>query len=308
MEGILIIDKPKGMTSHDVVSKVKRKLGASKVGHLGTLDPNATGVLPLVINKATKSARFIEGKRKGYLAVMELGITTDTFDVEGEVVEKRPLEGITETAVRQAVANYVGTISQVPPMYSAVKKGGVPLYKLARKGVVVEREPKEITIDKIEVTSMELPIVVMNIICSRGTYIRTLCHDIGEELGCGAHLKDLQRTESAGFRLDESVAIDADSMTMRAAILPVREGLKRLYKEIEIDANDAQKISRGATLLGVTNSPSLKDKEMVLLQAGLELVALAEFSGEGIFKIVNAFNRARGGEKTKLCANSKRSH
>ncbi len=305
MNGVIVIDKPKGVTSHDVVASVKRKLGASKVGHLGTLDPNATGVLPLVINKSTKLATYLGGTRKAYTATMKLGEETDTYDVEGKVTKTFSIDEVTDDDIRRALEGFVGAIDQVPPMYSAVKRKGTPLYKLARKGVVVEREPKQIEIYAIEVVDIALPYVVFNVECSRGTYIRTLCHDVGAVLACGGHLSDLRRTLSGVFTIDEAVSLDADLETTRAALMSEEAVLSRLYEGIELTVVDADKIARGAAMLGLSGSSSVKEGDIVRLTNSGVLVALAKCGTDGIFKVLKRFDRATGGESQRLRANSR---
>lgn len=228
IDGVLVIDKPQGPTSHDVVMRVKRKLGAKKVGHLGTLDPIATGVLPLVINRATRYAELLQQGAKRYETVLKLGVTTDTYDAEGRVVEERPLEGITEQAVVATIEGFRGRQKQLPPMYSAVKVGGVPLYRLARKGVVVEREPKDIEIYSIKVVSVELPFVRFVVESSRGTYVRTLCHDIGKRLGCGGHLYRLKRTKSGIFGIEHALSLELNRERLLDAIIPLPRVLSQL--------------------------------------------------------------------------------
>ncbi len=307
MNGVIVIDKPKGVTSHDVVASVKRKLKASKVGHLGTLDPNATGVLPLVINKTTKLAIYLGGVRKAYTATMKLGEETDTYDVEGKVTNSFPIDNISDDDIKSALKGFVGRIDQVPPMFSAVKRKGTPLYKLARKGVVVEREPKEIEIYAIEVVDISPPYVVFNVECSRGTYIRTLCHDAGRTLSCGGHLTDLRRTLSGPFTIDDAVSLDADTETTRAALMPVEAVLARLYKEIAISAIDADKIARGASMIGLADiSSSLKEDEIVRLTNNKALLALAKYGNDGIFKLLKRFESSIDFEAQRLRANSKR--
>ena len=239
LDGVLVIDKPAGCTSHDVVSRVKKKLGARKVGHLGTLDPSATGVLPLVINRATKEARRLEGGEKEYVALMTLGLETDTLDADGTVTRTGDASGVTGEDVLRVLNSFRGKIMQVPPMYSAVKRDGVPLYRLARKGVIVEREPKEVEVFDIEVLSMEgvaegLPIesgksgeaglasVSFRVVCSRGTYVRSLCSDAGALLGCGAHLAALRRIKSGPFTTSEGVSPGATRDELLRAIIPLR--------------------------------------------------------------------------------------
>lgn len=302
MDGILVIDKPCGMTSHDVVAIVKRRLRAQRVGHLGTLDPNATGVLPLVINRATKSARFLEGGIKGYSATAKLGEETDTFDVDGTVTESRSTEDVTPEAIKSVLASFIGKISQLPPMYSAVKRKGVPLYKLARKGIVVEREPKDVEIFSVDVEEIDLPLLRFSVTCSRGTYIRTLCHDMGITLGCGAHLTGLKRTISGAFTIEDAISLDSSPEDMKAAIISVEYGINKSFKGLQITSSEAERIQKGATLLGIEESASLSESEMVRFVYSNRLVALAEFKGEGIFKIVKSFHSTQRQKINKVFA------
>ncbi|MFZ3072245.1 MAG: tRNA pseudouridine(55) synthase TruB [Thermodesulfobacteriota bacterium] len=221
MNGVLVIDKPKGPTSHDVVSAVKRKLRAKKVGHLGTLDPLATGVLPLVIDGATKFASRLCGNEKEYLAVMKLGETTDTYDSEGKVLKSSDSSSVTEDDVIRALKGLCGKIKQMPPMFSAMKKNGVPLYKLARKGITIEREPKQIEIFSIAEISVDFPFVTFTVACSAGTYVRTICFDAGVVLGCGGHLTELRRTRSGMFTLSDSIKLDETPENLFKAIMPL---------------------------------------------------------------------------------------
>lgn len=220
-------DKPAGWTSHDVVAVVKKKLGAKKVGHLGTLDPMATGVLPLVINGATRYADALGGGTKEYEVTLELGASTDTYDSSGKVTFSGPADGVTADDVIRALSAFRGRIIQKPPMYSAIKRNGVPLYKLARKGVTVEREPREVTVFSLVVTAVELPAVRFAVSCSRGTYVRSICHDLGEALGCGAHMTSLKRTGSGPFSIDEAVSPEAAGPELAERVIPLEEALKR---------------------------------------------------------------------------------
>ena len=305
MNGIIVIDKPKGVTSHDVVASVKGRLSAVKVGHLGTLDPNATGVLPLVINKATKLASFLGGERKAYTATMRLGVETDTYDVEGKVARTTSIEAITGDEVKRVLKGFVGRIDQVPPMFSAVKRKGTPLYKLARKGVTVEREPKVIEIRSIEVVDITLPDVVFNVECSRGTYIRTLCHDVGRALSCGGHLAELRRTLSGSFSIEEATSLDADLETLRKATIPVEEALSRLFKEIILSTEAAGRVQSGASMIGVEGIGALAEGETVRLTGEGRLLALAQYGNDGIFKVLKHFTRGPGRVSERLQANSK---
>lgn len=225
--GVLVIDKPQGWTSHDVVAHVKRKLKAKKVGHLGTLDPLATGVLVLVINGATKYSSQLDTGAKEYLTVARLGEETDTYDREGKVVASSDTAAVTEDGIRSALDSFRGRIRQVPPMYSAIKSGGTPLYKLARKGVTIEREAREIEVYSLEVLKIEIPVVEFKVLCSRGTYLRSICHDLGRLLGTGAHLQELRRTASGDFSVDEAVSPGLGPEELSRKIVPLDEALKR---------------------------------------------------------------------------------
>ncbi len=231
IEGVLVVDKPGGMTSHDVVATVKRRLGAKKVGHLGTLDPLATGVLPLVINRATKFATVFQGGVKEYIARMKLGEATDTYDAQGKVVASRLTDSITKEDIERVLAGFVGSIEQVPPMFSAVRRGGVPLYKLARAGVVVEREPKQVEVFELEILNIEMPHVEFRVAASRGTYVRSICHDAGEQLGVGAHLVTLKRTRSGSFTIKDAVELNLKRQDLISAVMPLDELLEGVKRE-----------------------------------------------------------------------------
>lgn len=225
--GVLVIDKPQGWTSHDVVAHVKRKLKAKKVGHLGTLDPLATGVLVLVINGATKYSNLLDTGAKEYLAEAILGEETDTYDREGKVVASFDISAITEAAVRRALDGFRGLIKQVPPMYSALKSNGTPLYKLARKGVIIEREAREVEVYRLDVIKVDLPVVEFKVLCSRGTYLRSMCHDLGRALGNGAHLTELRRLASGDFSVGEAVLPGLEAEVLAARIIPLEDALAR---------------------------------------------------------------------------------
>jgi tRNA pseudouridine55 synthase len=207
MDGFLNINKPAGWTSHDVVAHLRSLLKIKKVGHTGTLDPAATGVLPICLGKATKLARLLTESDKEYRAVMRLGETTDTQDATGKVLIRRAVEGLTEDRVREVMASFRGEIRQLPPMYSAVKINGQPLYKAARAGREVERAERTVVIRRLDLIRMEGNDVTFEVTCSKGTYVRTLCEDIGERLGVGAHLHHLVRTRSGPFRIEESMTV-----------------------------------------------------------------------------------------------------
>lgn len=225
--GVLVMDKPQGWTSHDVVAHVKRKLKAKKVGHLGTLDPLATGVLVLVIDGATKYSHLLDTGAKEYLAEAKLGEETDTYDREGKVVATSDFAGVTEADIRSALDRFRGRIKQVPPMYSAIKSNGTPLYKLARKGVTIEREAREIEIYSLNVVRIEIPKVEFKVLCSRGTYLRSMCHDLGAFVGTGAHLTELRRLASGDFSVDEAAVPGLEAEELSKRIIPLEEALER---------------------------------------------------------------------------------
>lgn len=208
LDGVLLIDKASGMTSHDVVAIVRRRLGTKKVGHCGTLDPLATGLLIIVIGRGTKIQDLLMSEDKEYMGTMMLGVNTDSQDADGEIVETRPVPELTLAQLDEAFAKYDGDFYQMPPMVSAIKKEGVPLYKLARKGKVVEREPRFVHVFAHEVREMRLPEVDFRVVCSKGFYVRTYAHDVGTDLGCGAHLKALRRTKSGRFTLDRAITVE----------------------------------------------------------------------------------------------------
>ena len=209
MNGIIVLDKPPDMTSAHVVAQVKRILKAKKVGHTGTLDPFATGVLVCCINKATRLARFLTYGKKRYIGTMRLGIRTDTQDLTGQVVSTEPELTVTDREVHRVFHGFLEVQHQNPPAYSALKHNGVPLYRLARRGTFIQKPARRIHIYELQVLEISLPDVRFEVCCSAGTYVRTMCSDIGDALGCGAHLTGLCRTESGRFSLDEAISLNA---------------------------------------------------------------------------------------------------
>lgn len=209
VDGVLLVDKPAGLTSHDVVDRIRRRFRFRKVGHGGTLDPMATGLLVLLIGRGTRLSERIMASDKTYEGTLRLGVRTDSEDVDGRVIAEADPSGVTEAAVRAALARRVGDQMQTPPMISAVKKDGVPLYKLARKGRTVERTPRLIHVYEFDLLGFEPPRAHFRLACTKGTYVRTLCADIGEELGCGAFLEVLRRTAAGRFRVTEAHPLPA---------------------------------------------------------------------------------------------------
>ena len=217
-QGIIVIHKEKGFTSHDVVAKLRGILHMKKIGHTGTLDPDATGVLPVALGKGTKLVDLLTDKEKTYEAVLHLGIDTDTQDMSGTVLEERPVN-VTEEEVRKVLKSFVGEQLQIPPMYSALKVNGKKLYELAREGKTVERKARPVCFYEIEPLEFHLPLVKIRVTCSKGTYIRTLCHDIGEKLGCGGCMKELLRTRVERFGLEDSIRLGEIAQLQKEGIL-----------------------------------------------------------------------------------------
>ncbi len=209
IDGLLLVDKTPDWTSHDVVNLVRRRFNLDKTGHCGTLDPLATGLLVLLLGKATKFQDQLMGQDKVYEAVLRLGVETSTEDRSGEVIATRDWSGVTEDAVRSTAASFIGEQFQVPPMMSAIKKNGQPLYKMARKGEEIEREPRPIRIEALDITNIVLPEVAFTLHCSKGTYVRTVCADWGRKLGCGGHMAALRRIRSGKLSVEGAVTPEA---------------------------------------------------------------------------------------------------
>src|SRR4051812_4665744 len=220
LDGVLLVDKASGMTSHDVVAIVRRRLGVKKVGHCGTLDPLATGLLIIVIGRGTKIQDLLMAEDKEYVGTMQLGVTTDSQDADGEVEAINLVPPFTRAELEESFAKFHGDFYQMPPMVSAIKKEGVPLYKLARQGKVVEREPRFVHVFAHEINDIRLPEVDFRVVCSKGFYVRTYAFDIGEDLGCGAHLKALRRTKSGRFTVDGAVTVEQLQNAPTSEIVP----------------------------------------------------------------------------------------
>lgn len=221
LDGAILIDKPAGPTSHDVVDAIRRKFGIKKVGHCGTLDPNATGLLIIVLGRGTKLSERLMGDDKVYEGTMKFGEATDSYDADGELTSSLPVPLLTLDQLNEEAATFIGDQMQVPPMVSAIKKGGVPLYKLARKGIEVEREPRLIHIYNFRFTEYTEPLAAFKLACTKGTYVRSVAHDLGNKLGCGAHLATLRRSVSGKFDVADATTWDA-VMNMSTAELEKR--------------------------------------------------------------------------------------
>jgi len=227
VEGVLLVDKPTGMTSHDVVYRLRRKFQIQRIGHAGTLDPLATGLLIMLVGKATKISQYLISLDKVYEGEVTLGVKTNTQDAEGDVMETRPVPALTEAEVRTAMAGFLGDQYQTPPMFSAVKIGGVPLYKKAREGEEVAREPRFIRVAAFDLLSFASPKLTFRLACTKGTYVRVVASDLGEKLGCGAHLSGLRRTGSGKFNIAQCTPLaDVETMPMadlEKRLIPIHE-------------------------------------------------------------------------------------
>jgi len=229
-DGVLLVDKPPIFTSHDVVDRIRRQFDFKKVGHCGTLDPAATGLLIIVLGKATKLQDRLMSDDKTYEGTMRLGITTDSQDADGEILAEKPVPPLTAEELEVVLAKFRGDIQQIPPMVSAKKIGGVALYKLARKGQTVEREPRNVHIYDLRVLKFAPPLVDIRVTCTKGTYVRTICHDIGEKLGCGAHLAALRRTRSGKLDVKDAHTLDdllrLSRQQLQSHIIPILDLVK----------------------------------------------------------------------------------
>jgi tRNA pseudouridine55 synthase len=231
-DGVLLVDKARGMTSHDVVAIARRALGTKKVGHCGTLDPLATGLLLITIGRGTKIQDLLMSEDKEYVGTIRLGEVTDSQDADGQIIETNPVPELSREQIQRAFDKFKGDFYQMPPMVSAIKKNGVPLYKLARQGKQIEREPRFVRVYAQEIRDVRLPEVDFLVICSKGFYVRTYANDIGRELGCGAHLSVLRRTKSGRFDVDNAVSVDdlktlsRDELVTRILSLPTVSRLR----------------------------------------------------------------------------------
>ena len=248
MNGIILIDKPQEWTSHDVVGKLRGILHERRIGHSGTLDPLATGLLVVFIGRATRAVEFAEADRKEYVAGLRLGMSTDTQDITGSILSEGS-DIPDETEVRNVLERFKGGLEQIPPMYSAVKIGGKKLYELARKGESIERKPRHITVFGLEITGRSDDDYILDVVCSKGTYIRTLCHDIGAALGCGGCMSSLRRIKSGVFSVEDAYTISevqeaADRREADKLLLPT-DTLFAGYPELRADADDEKKLKNG---------------------------------------------------------------
>jgi tRNA pseudouridine55 synthase len=267
-DGVLNVCKGAGWTSHDVVARIRGKLRGMKVGHAGTLDPAAIGVLPLLVGRGTRIAEYLLGWDKTYLAGLRLGETTDTQDATGAVLQRLPFESVTEGRIREVAAAFAGRIQQVPPMYSAVKVDGVRLYKSARAGHDVERRAREVTVRQLDIVSIQIPDVIFRVACSKGTYIRTLCADIGHRLGVGGHMSTLVRERVGPLRIEQALTVDEVELrleqgTLSSSMLTLDEALAEL-PACTVGAETARRVLHGmpvssSEVLAWNGSPALPE-------------------------------------------------
>ena len=243
MNGILLVDKPQGWTSHDVVGKLRGILHERRIGHSGTLDPLATGLLVVFVGRATRAVEFAEAHSKEYIAGLRLGMTTDTQDITGNVLHET-VQNISENELKSVFSEFLGDIQQIPPMYSAIKIGGKKLYELARKGESVERKPRNVNISKLELTGRNGNDYVLDVCCSKGTYIRTLCNDMGEKLGCGGCMSSLRRIKAGAFDIADAHTIEEIAERPEKYLIPV-DKLFSEYPEITVDGRTEGKLRNG---------------------------------------------------------------
>src|SRR5210317_1864986 len=299
MNGLLIIDKPAGMTSFDVVRQVRRMTKTRRVGHAGTLDPMATGVLPVAVGTATRLIEYLMAGDKAYRATLKLGSATDTQDSDGQVLEEKSWQDVDLASFSAAVENFIGDFEQLPPMYSDLKKDGQPLYQLARQGIEVDREPRRVHVENLTIDEFSPPYMTFTVNCSKGTYVRTLCHDIGQILGCGAHMTDLRRLSCGRFDLAASHPLQVfKELSEQGRALPFLSLADILadWKALTVDGVILERLQNGiaphmADLEG--DEPVAGDK--VRLIAEDKLVAIARYTPEdeskrsGDFELLKVF-------------------
>ena len=296
--GIIVIDKPTGKSSAQVVAAVKRLLKVRKIGHTGTLDPFASGVLVCCLNQATKLARFLLKGRKGYAAVLKLGESTDTQDATGKIVGPRYDVSVSEEKIRSAFEGFKGEISQQPPIYSALKHKGKPLYELARSGRPVQKPPRRVHIYALEIESIELPYVTFSVRCSAGTYIRTLCQDIGSALGCGGYLHALRRTECNGYTLAQAVTLSDLQIEVQTTLPP-----ERIIKMTATLPQMPERMVSAATASKIRQGQILKEKDFLStpndgpVDTSDGYIKVVDVNRE----LISVVKRSSGGQRLEYC-------
>ncbi len=287
LDGILLVDKPADITSAGVVREVKRRLRVAKIGHLGTLDPFATGLLPLALGEGTKVVSFLSQGEKSYVGVIALGRLTDTLDATGEVVATAAVPSLAPGILEEVARRFRGTIEQVPPMFSALKRGGIPLYELARKGVDVDREPRQVHIESLSLTVASAAEISISVRCSKGTYVRSLACDIAAALGTVGHLASLRRTTFGSFEVASAIPLGSLTAETELSILSPRVALSGL-REIEIDAQLATRIRKGQQVAVASLLAAPSPSEIAKVLCDDELVALVG-EDEGRWRIQRVF-------------------
>ena len=295
IDGILNVDKPKGKTSFDIVAIIRRLSGERRVGHGGTLDPEATGVLPVFLGQGTRLVEFLAEAKKTYRAEIELGISTDTYDAAGSITKRGDISTLTTGEVEAVVASFRGLIEQTPPMYSAVKHHGTPLYRWARAGVEVPRKARMVEFSRIEVLEWHHPLLTLEVECSKGTYIRSLAHDLGEKLGCGAHLKNLTRLSSGPFHVRDSVTIPQIEEAFREGrcdklIHPIDVAVLHLAA-ITVCDEDEQAITNGRPLVLAQDDGTSGERRRAYSSDGHFIAILRYDEEQGWWKPAKVFRK-----------------
>lgn len=274
IDGVFLLDKPLGFSSNQALKKIQWLFNAKKAGHTGTLDPMATGLLPICLGEATKFSHRLLDAHKSYIATIQLGITTSTGDQEGEVISEKKVV-LNEDQLKDTLKKFIGDTTQIPPMYSALKFEGKPLYEYAREGIEIERKSRQIKIFDIKLINIEKSIITIEVLCSKGTYIRTLAEDIGQTMGCGAHLKGLERTQTGNFQLSEALSIEAlEAMPMASrekALMPIDVLLEEL-SSIKLNMAELDAIKKGQSI----DFMSKNDKEVRLYSPSGQFVGVGQ--------------------------------
>lgn len=274
IDGVFLLDKPLGFSSNQALKKIQWLFNAKKAGHTGTLDPMATGLLPICLGEATKFSHRLLDAHKSYIATIQLGITTSTGDQEGEVISEKKVV-LNEDQLKDTLKKFIGDMTQIPPMYSALKFEGKPLYEYAREGIEIERKSRQIKIFDIKLINIEKSIITIEVLCSKGTYIRTLAEDIGQTMGCGAHLKGLERTQTGNFQLSEALSIEAlEAMPMASrekALMPIDVLLEEL-SSIKLNMAELDAIKKGQSI----DFNSKNDKEVRLYSPSGQFVGVGQ--------------------------------
>ena len=289
MNGIILVDKPQDWTSHDVVGKLRGILHERRIGHSGTLDPLATGLLVVFVGRATRAVEFAEAHSKEYIAGLRLGVSTDTQDITGNILHENE-QNVSEAELKYAFTEFLGDIQQIPPMYSAIKIGGKKLYELARKGESVERKPRNVNISRLEICGREGDDYIIDVACSKGTYIRTLCNDIGEKLGCGACMSSLRRVKAGVFDISQAHTLDEIAAAPEKYVIPVDE-LFYDYDELTVSDKIEKKLRNGNYV-----NLNFSDGTYRVYNNNREFLLLGAVK-DGVLKTIKSFFEVTDGKK-----------